>query len=321
MKNSLSDVTNSNGAFIAELICQLTIFLLIITLNLVFKKTLLSEMDLRGWIIFSAFPLFTLITIIILITSTENLQMGQMFNKMIFLAAGMLTLNILLFILIDNVIKRETDIREKKLLIEQTEHINDMYRSLSTEREKQKSRSHDYLNHMNIMLMLAKDRKYDEQIKYIEEQIGKENENVDIIDTGNALINAVLNIKYSEAKKNGIVIPFIADNLSDISISDSDLVTILTNILDNAIEAVQKCDDKRIVFKILKDNNTLYIDSSNTYIGQILDVDHHKTTKNNPEEHGYGIANIKKIVKSNNGNCYIETQNGMFHITVSIPLT
>ena len=63
-------------------------------------------------------------------------------------------------------------------------------------------------------------------------------------------------------KEKGIVIPFIADELTGLHISDSDLVTILTNILDNAIEAVQLCDDKRIVFKIIKDKDMLIIDSS-----------------------------------------------------------
>ena len=167
--------------------------------------------------------------------------------------------------------------------------------------------------------MLAREGKIDEQISYIEEQVGQELQSVDVIDTGNTLINAVLNIKYLEAKTKGIIIPFIADNLTGLKISDSDLVTILTNILDNAIDAVSKCEEKRIVFKIIRDNNTLIIDSLNTYSGHIDDTGNFVTTKTDKKNHGFGIANIRKTVEANNGNCFIDTEGGIFHISIAIP--
>ena len=243
-----------------------------------------------------------------------------MFSKLIVLATGLLTLNILLFLLLDNVIRRENELRNKELLIEQAEHLNQMYQSISEERERQKARSHDYLNHLQVMLTLVREGRIDDEINYIEEQIGKETYNVDVIDTGNLLINAVLNIKYNEAKEKGIILPIKADNLSGLIISDSDLVTIITNILDNAIEAVLKCDDKRIVFKIIKDTDMLVIDSSNPYSGQLPDEELIRTTKPDKNNHGYGLANIRKTVASNQGNCFIDTSGGVFHIAITIPL-
>ena len=162
---------------------------------------------------------------------------------------------------------------------------------------------------------------YEAFSSYMKEQIGKETHSVDIIDTGNTLINAVLNIKFTEAKERNIAIPIIADNLSDVSISDSDLVTILTNILDNAIEAVMKCSEKKIVFKILKDNDMLIVDSMNPYLGQLPNEDEIVSTKADKKNHGYGLANIRKTVAANNGSCFIETENSIFHITIAIPLT
>ena len=173
-----------------------------------------SNLDIKGWFIFAFFPLFTAIAVIDLVVSSEAQSVKAVYSSLSFLAAGMFILNILLFILLDNVVKRENEIREKELLFEQAEHLNQMYRSLSDERERQKARSHDYINNLNVMLMLAREGKVDEEIRYIEEQLGKEMQSVDVIDTGNTLINAVLNIKYLEAKEKGIIIPFIADNKS-----------------------------------------------------------------------------------------------------------
>ena len=308
------------ASFITELICQFVIFVIVIILNTVFKKGILTNLDIKGWLIFALFPLFTIIAAVVLVFSYDKQSVEDVYGGMVVLASGMFILNILIFMLIDNVVRRESVIHDKEIMLEQTEHLNQMYRSLSDEREKQKARSHDYMNHLNVMLMLAHEGKIDEQIHYIEEQLGKEVQSVDIIDTGNTLINAVLNIKYLEAKEKGIIIPFIADNLKGIKISDSDLVTILTNVLDNAIEAVEKCDEKRIVFKIIKDYNTLIIDSTNPYKGKIKDEDNFLTTKNDKKNHGFGLANIKKTVEANNGNCFIDTEGGNFHISITLPL-
>ena len=307
-------------AFITLLLCQVLMFIIVMVLNTVYKKGILTNLDIKGWLIFALFPLFTIAAAVVLVFSLDKQSVEDVFGGMVFLATGMFILNILIFMLIDNIVRREGLIREKEIMLEQTEHLNQMYRSLSDEREKQKARSHDYMNHLNVMLMLAHEGKIDEQIHYIEEQLGKEIQSVDIIDTGNTLINAVLNIKYLEAKEKGIIIPFIADNLKGIKISDSDLVTILTNILDNAIEAVQQCDEKRIVFKIIKDYNTLIIDSTNPYTGKIPDDDNFVTSKKDKKNHGFGLANIKKTVEANNGNCFIDTEGGNFHISITLPL-
>lgn len=317
--DSISDITLLNGGFVSDLISQFVVLGIVLLLNIIFRKGTFTSLDLKGWFTFALFPMFTLISVIVLINVSENNTDNELFYGLMILSTGMLILNILLFILLDNVIKRESEMREKEIMLEQASHLNQMYRSLSDEREKQKARSHDYMNHLQVMLMLAREGKIDEQISYIEEQVGQELQSVDVIDTGNTLINAVLNIKYLEAKTKGIIIPFIADNLTGLKISDSDLVTILTNILDNAIDAVSKCEEKRIVFKIIRDNNTLIIDSLNTYSGHIDDTGNFVTTKTDKKNHGFGIANIRKTVEANNGNCFIDTEGGIFHISIAIP--
>lgn len=312
-------ITN-NESFIGDLSCQIVMFLIVMVINTVFRKGILTNLDIKGWITFALYPLFTIIAVLVLAFSVDKKSVDDVYICMVILASGMFILSIAIFMLIDNVVRRENVIHEKEIMLGQTEHLNQMYRSLSDEREKQKARSHDYINHLNVMLMLAREGKTGEQIRYIEEQLGKEVQSVDIIDTGNPLINAVLNIKYLEAKEKGIIIPFIADNLKDIKISDSDLVTIITNILDNAIEAVLKCDEKHIVFKIIKDRGTLIIDSTNNYKGELPADQDFATTKSDKKSHGFGLANIKNTVKANNGNCFIDTEGGIFHISIAIPL-
>lgn len=64
----------------------------------------------------------------------------------------------------------------------------------------------------------------------------------DSIDTNHALINAILNSKYQEAKNKGITFVIKINDLSNIFISDEDIVVILYNLLNNAFEACEKCE-------------------------------------------------------------------------------
>ncbi|MBR6881329.1 MAG: GHKL domain-containing protein [Clostridiales bacterium] len=318
--NRLSDMTNQSGGFIAELASQLIVLIIVLVLTILLKRSNLSRMDYKGWLIFTLLPLFTLIMVVIFIYSAEKQILGDLFYALLFLVSGLLILNIMQLLLLDNVISREIETQRKELLIEQADHLNRMYISLSEEREKQKSRSHDYLNHLNTMLSLAKSGKKDEEIRYLEEQIGRELKSVDVINTGNPIINAVLNVKYTEAKEQGIMIPIVADNLEGMSISDSDLVTIMTNILDNAIEAVQDRHDKKIIFKIVRDDDVLRIYSCNSVAENKNRKDSLFTTKKDADQHGYGIANIKKAVNDNNGECFIDIRDHLFQISITIPL-
>ena len=318
--NKLSEMTNMNGGFVAELFSLLLVLIFVVLLSICLKQSNLSRMDLKGWIVFALFPLFTLSVVIVLIYIAEKYDISDLYYGFLFLVSGLLILNTLLLLLLDNVIERENNTHKKELLIKQAEHLSNMYRSLSDEREKQKARTHDYLNHLIIMLDLARSGNIDEEIKYIEEQIGTVTGSVDIIDTGNPVVNAVLNVKYMEAKKLGIIIPIVADNLENISICDSDLVIIMTNILDNAIEAVSNCENKKIVFKVMREDDALRIYSSNCFSYCKTDGDTFLSTKEDSDNHGYGISNIKMTVKENNGTCFIDSKDNLFQISVTLPL-
>jgi len=314
------ELVNSNGAFLAELICQLLFLILIIIISSFRKHTNLSRLSVKGWVTFLLFPVMTLAVAFMMIYELPLELLNKMFYRLIILALFMFVLNILLFYLLDNIIEREQEIQKNKNLIEQAEYVNMMYHSISEERERQKAQAHDHLNHLNVVLNLAREGNNVNEIKYLEELIGNETECIDIIDTGNPVINAVLNIKYKEAQDKGIMFPIVADDLSNLPIKCSNLVTILSNILDNAIEAVKDLDNKKIQMRITRSDDLLSIDSSNPYKGVIPDVKHRFTTKKAKQYHGFGLSNIRHAVEDSGGVCYIDTRNNEFHIVISIPV-
>lgn len=316
------NLTNSGGAAVMEIICYLVMLLLTLLISIIRKKTVISRLDIKGWIAFALYPLTTLIISIFMIYIPVDQIPQAVFRIILGFVVCMLFLSIIQLFLLENVMQREYEIYSKQVLIDQAEYVNQMYRTLSEEREIHKARSHDYLNHLNTLLVLAEGNDRTREIDYLKDQIGEESERVDIIDTGDAVINAVLNIKYREAKKKGIVMPLMIDDLSDLKISESDIVTILSNILDNAIEAADQCDTKKIVLQISKEDEgkTLHIDSSNTYVGDIAVDKGRYTTKKDKENHGYGLSNIRYAVEKNKGECIIDAKDGIFRIVITIPL-
>ena len=146
---------------------------------------------------------------------------------------------------------------------------------------------------------------------------------MDAIDTNNIIVNAILNTKYQEAEENGIVFVFRINDLSGLRIKDEDIVTILSNLLNNAIEACRKCDINRRVLKLkfINEDGMIKIGVRNTFNNPILyEKGEIKTTKlERVEEHGVGIKNIIEIIEKYGGSYVIKDSDQEFYFSIIIP--
>ena len=100
-----------------------------------------------------------------------------------------------------------------------------------------------------------------------------------------------------------------------------DIIVLLSNLFNNALEAVLKCKkDRQIKFKIVHEFNELVISFENTYNGNIKrDGDVFRTTKKAEDGfHGIGIKNIIRIVKKYHGDYQFNISENIFQITIII---
>ena len=131
--------------------------------------------------------------------------------------------------------------------------------------EIQKKKSHEFKNHILCIESLLKAHEYDKASKYVRNIsntfIGEKN----VINTNHVIINAILNTKYQEAISKNIVFVFKVNDLSKIVIEDEDLVVILANLLNNAIEACEKCEEKKTIkLKFVIEENLIVLSVKNT---------------------------------------------------------
>ena len=86
-------------------------------------------------------------------------------------------------------------------------------------------------------------------------------------------------------------------------INDVDMVILLSNLLDNAMEACAQVDgEKKILIDSVLGKQMWCIEVSNpTKKNVIITKNRIDTSKENKEIHGYGLMNIERVTKYYNG--------------------
>ena len=100
------------------------------------------------------------------------------------------------------------------------------------------------------------------------------------------------------------------------------MISILGNLLDNAIAAVKNVPDREIQFLFLENKGRIIISITNRYDG-IVQVKNHKwiSRKKDGEVHGYGIKNVEQTVEKYNGTVKISYDQTHFSVKVLLYCT
>ena len=152
------------------------------------------------------------------------------------------------------------------------------------------------------VLNLLQEEKYKEAEQFLKQFHTEEKVLLDnVFYTENIILNSLINRKAEECQKNKIDMKCIVNGKID-GIQDIDLHCIISNLLDNAIEAVQKLDDKKIELSVFGNEYSVYIEASNIVQSDIITKNPlFKTTKADKFRHGHGISNIKEKVEKYQG--------------------
>lgn len=178
---------------------------------------------------------------------------------------------------------------------------------------------HDMKNHINILeKMDSNNDNYYEYLNSIKTQL---NNIPNQINSGNDLINIILNDKYIEADSQGINFNIKAVAPPDLNIDDLHLSSILFNTIDNAIEACSngKIDDRYINLEIYPDGDFLYFKIQNSYDSSYDNYSEKVNShKNKYIGRGYGLKIVEDIINKHEG--YIEIDKGDKEFSVIIIL-
>ncbi len=134
----------------------------------------------------------------------------------------------------------------------------------------------------------------------------------DIYYTDNELLNAILVNKIHYAKSLQIETTIDVHIKEEIPLSNSEIISLFTNLLDNAIHASSSADIKKIHLDIYQENQELQIQIKNT-------TSYSPKEKKKSPYHGFGLKIIKEIIHNHKGKIDITPIDSDFIIQIIIP--
>lgn len=321
---SITKIENGYLSYVAGGISNIVVLFVVTFLSRVFAKESRDLIKEQEWLVFSTLPIFTIIAdVAFLLNFDEDLSKNQQ-RIVLMVSFGMLLINIILFFMIRNINERELREKQYELLSEQSRNIMKLYDEISANMTYQRSIVHDYKNQLLTLKVLCEENEHQELREYLAQLENSSVEYVELFDTNHPVINAVLNSKYHEAQKKDIVMIVKANDLSGIPVDPTDMVVILSNILDNAIEASEKIakEERMIKLKVIRESESIILSAVNHYDGK-LQKNGKKilTSKNDRGLHGIGLNNIRMIAEKYKGTCLIQPKEKEFKITTILPIS
>lgn len=203
------------------------------------------------------------------------------------------------------------------------------YHRIKKDRKRQQEEQmyYDALRRENAMLLdLQKQmQQMRECVQRIEEHTKIDNSMTDYKSLQkDSLIISLLNDYEKRAKDNSIRFEQNTESIEEFPCNEMDTVSLLGNLLDNAMEACKniQCVDYekidlfiRFTLKrfVTKDGKTILLEVENSKNPQSKPLENRfATTKENAEEHGRGVAIIKEIVKRYAGEIFFEDKGERF---------
>lgn len=307
--------TQSLKRVICILLSKSLLILIIVTLSKMLKRTLIFLK--RYVVIMCIYSIFLLVSLFVMVELNMNNgnPKTDLFLTIFFIASILIELLMFYFVIKTG---ESYEQRQKAELIEMKNRM--LQKSLDETNQAfklWKSSVHDYKHNIIALTQLADDGNIEEIKKYLK----RENELMDrkmfYIQTGNSVVDAIVNTKQSFAEEKGITFVVNAKVPENCVVSELDMANILGNLIDNAIEASNSEEEPYIDVTMRQDKHFIVIKIINKYSREFSK--RLETTKHKRMFHGIGIGSVKNIVEKYEGEFSIDKQGKEVIVKILIP--
>lgn len=226
---------------------------------------------------------------------------------------GIICIDVFVFAMLSQITKQNGKATEVSLLELQVSQQKQELEHMDIIQNKIRKCNHDNLNHMLCLQEMMRNGNYDAVCDYLNALIQKNPETpISHIQIPDCFLRAVLTVKFEQCKQNNIAISLKTDDNTP-ACESSDLCILLSNLLDNAIEASASIKDPRIEIVLSKKKDYYTILVKNRIEQSVLKNNSQlKTTKIDKKWHGIGIQSIREIVHTYHGMMEYYEQDGWF---------
>ena len=216
------------------------------------------------------------------------------------------------YISIFNGMKNIVELSREKQKSLHTELLQAQVDAQAMEAEQVRQNRHDMRFHYQVLMTLAKTGETDKIIDYLKTR----SEILEATTTGrfceNETVNNILKVFYQKATAQNIMMEIRAAAKPDISVPSPTLVTIVANILENALHGAieSKAEKPRITVSIKHKAGRLVISCENTCLPSLA-------FEEMPDYlQGIGIHSVMSSAEKHNGSCRFSATDGVFSCMV-----
>lgn len=186
---------------------------------------------------------------------------------------------------------------------------------------------HDMRNHFMVLSSYLAAGEYEAARLYSSEILDKLNTMSSYVETGNSLMNHIVNEKFQLAREQGIRIKTEIENLSFERMKSIDFSALLNNMLDNALRAcgLEEEDKRELHLHISSQRGYEVICVRNRIAESVLERNPALLSSRQEEAsremgiHGMGIPGMKEITEGYNGILDLYESEGFFCVSAYIP--
>lgn len=214
----------------------------------------------------------------------------------------------------EKIVRAEEKAKRSKMLIDMK---SEQYNMITEKIEKTRKSRHDIHHHVNVVYQLAKENKIEQLIEYLEEYNKIDSTKEPMVYCNNSTVDAILNHYILLAKDNGIEVHLNVALPEELKIRDTDLCIVIGNLLENAIEASEKEENKRIKLRINRSNEYICMLVSNLYNGEIKKGHSgYYSRKREFKDTGIGLSSVSAVVEKYDGRMEVDHTNGEFNVFI-----
>lgn len=321
---SLSQINNDESKLYIILLGIKTLAFVLFNIVKRFSHKGNNRLDLKNFILYSILPFGTLGIMISLANLNIDFDSSR-FVQIILITCNMLVVvgNILIFYVFDRFSLSIEKLKQQEVLIARMELEEKRYEQIEITNQEHARFLHDIRHYMSTIGELAIENKEKEILDILSELQIKVSDAGTKIYCSNRLLNTILNEKKKEADEKSIRMEityepgFSIDQLENI-----DLIVIMGNLLDNAIEAAYRCKRGYVNLYLYTQNNSSFsiIKIVNNYTGVVKEKNGNiLTNKDNATRHGFGIQNASAVAQKYGGYVDISYVGDIFTAIVLLP--
>lgn len=291
-------------------------FLIITLLHRTFsREKSFYLLNKKGWTRFWVFSVFTIIALMAL-----WLDDGYHDATVLIIAFGLMLLNVLFYFTMQEIVNKERENQEYELMQQKAKGQLKLYNSMETAYREQRKQTHEFKNHIGCIQGLLEEEKTEEALNYVNGIRKRNLENDNTVKTGNDIVDIIVNQKLREAMQEQITFVMNLDRLEQFPLQDEDAVILLSNLLENAMEACRQISRKeeRILRMKLVRNQSCFVLAVSNRVREQVNIKNQlaETTKSNKLEHGIGMSNIREIILKYEAEGECKCEDGWFTYTI-----